>query len=415
VPSVTRHAVALASALLLCALSSAGCSLVEAPKPVSCSWTGSGQTASTAGAASNTVVLIDTSASFWPRKGGSASRPDSQQEAAAELLRDFGQAGTQLVSLGTFNGTSTTISWQLADTPLPTPAGTADAISRQRDGEKTCLDQVIGRAEQTAPPVGGTDVMAALDAAGTKLGSTGADRSEVLVITDGLSNTGCLNLNQVMSQGENATDVVRSCRGQGGLAQLRGVSVKLAGIGLQAQAKPLTSSEQSWLVDYWRELCSVLRVAAAPSCVMSQGDTSTDGSDVGRPSDPPVSFPVVTGPVVVVPAPLLFAFDSSVLTPAAQAYLDILIQQIRGSGQSVTRIVGHTDRAGSAAYNLGLSQRRAQAVQSYLAARGFTGIKSSGVGFSQPACPSDYTPSGQLNPRCMAKDRRVVIFLGGHK
>jgi len=190
VPSVTRHAVALASALLLCALSSAGCSLVEAPKPVSCSWTGSGQTASTAGAASNTVVLIDTSASFWPRKGGSASRPDSQQEAAAELLRDFGQAGTQLVSLGTFNGTSTTISWQLADTPLPTPAGTADAISRQRDGEKTCLDQVIGRAEQTAPPVGGTDVMAALDAAGTKLGSTGADRSEVLVITDGLSNTG---------------------------------------------------------------------------------------------------------------------------------------------------------------------------------------------------------------------------------
>jgi OOP family OmpA-OmpF porin len=415
VPSAARHALALSCALLLSALGCAGCTLVETPKPVSCSWTDSAQTASTSAAASNTVVLIDTSASFWPRKGGSASLPDSEQEAAGELLRDFGQAGTQLVSLGTFNGTSTTISWQLADAPLPAPAGTADAISRQRDGETACLDKVIGRAEQTAPAIGGTDVMAALDAAGTKLGSTSPGHSEVLVITDGLSNTGCLNFNQVMSQGENATDVVRSCRGQGGLAHLRGVSVKLAGIGLQAQAEPLTSSEQSWLVGYWRELCSDLGVAASQSCVMSQGSTRPDSSDVSRPSDPRVSFPVVTGPVVVVRSPLLFAFDSSTLTQTAQSYLDILIQEIRGSGQSVTRIVGHTDRAGSAAYNLSLSLRRAQAVQDYLAARGFTGIKASGVGFAQSACASDYTASGQLNPKCMAKDRRVVIFLGGHK
>jgi OmpA-OmpF porin, OOP family len=413
-PNSVRHTLPLGCALLLAALSCVGCTLVSTPK-VSCSWTDSGQPTSTVGAASNTVVLIDTSASFWPRKGGSATLPDSQKEATDELLRHFGQVGTQLVSLGTFSGTSTTISWQLADTPLPTPAGTATAIKNQQAGEAACLDRVISKSEQAPPAVGGTDVMAALDAAGTELGSTSPDHSHVLIITDGLSNTGCLNINQVFTQGENATDVVRSCSGQGGLARLRGVSVKLAGIGLQYQVKPLTSSEQSWLVDYWRDLCSSLQVTAAQSCVMLQVRTSMDGSDVDRPSDPTVSFPVVTGKVIVVRAPLLFAFNSSALTTTAQSYLDILIQQIRGSGQSVTRIVGHTDRVGTAAFNLSLSLRRAQAVKSYLAVRGFTGIATSGVGFSQPACTDDYTSSGQLNPKCMAKDRRVVIFLGAHK
>jgi len=80
----------------------------------------------------------------------------------------------------------------------------------------------------------------------------------------------------------------------------------------------------------------------------------------------------------------------------------------------VAKIVGHTDRVGTATYNLGLSQRRAQAVQAYLAEQGFTGIHAQGVGFSQPACRDEYTPAGQPNKACMAKDRRVVIFLGGH-
>ena len=60
-----------------------------------------------------------------------------------------------------------------------------------------------------------------------------------------------------------------------------------------------------------------------------------------------------------------------------------------------------------------LSLRRAQAVQVFLAAQGFTGIGATGVGFTQPARAPDNTPAGQPNKACMARNRRVVIFLGG--
>jgi OmpA-OmpF porin, OOP family len=419
-PRGVRKALALGCAAVLVSLGCSGCfTLTTKPKSPSCAAAApatGGSPGNTAGAASNTVVLIDTSASYWPRTGGSTRLTDERQEILNKLLSAYGKAGTQLVSLGTFNGSSTTITWLLNDAPLPTPYGTAKTIGRFEDAARSCLVRVIVQAEQTAPATGGTDVMAALDAAGQKIGSTSPGHSQVMLLTDGLSNAGCLNFNQVFSAGESASEVVRTCPGQGGLARLREVSLELAGIGLQAQAKPLSSSEQSLLVSYWRDLCTALGVAAAPSCVTSQGSgTSTRTSTVARPPDPPVSFPKVTGKVVPVPADLLFAFNSANLTQTAQSYLDILIPQIRASGLSVTEIVGHTDRVGTAAYNLGLSLRRAQAVRAYLAGQGgFTGIRTQGVGFSQPACRDEHTPAGRSNPACMARDRRVVIFLGGH-
>jgi OmpA-OmpF porin, OOP family len=412
-PERTRRALALSCAAVLVVLGCSGCfTLTTKPKPPTCAAAApptGGSPGSTDGAASNTVVLIDTSASYWPSKGSSVELPDSPQDAVSELLRDYGQAGTQLVSLGTFNGSSTTISWLLDDAPLPTPYGTAATISRFRTAAAGCLQAMVTQALQAKPAVGGTDVMAALDAAGQKIGSTSPGHSQVMLITDGLSNTGCLNLSKIFSSGESASDVVRACPGQGGLARLRNVSLTLAGIGLQAQAKPLPSSEQSLLVSYWRDVCAALAVAAPQSCVTSPDGDSDRKSDLDRPSDPTVSFPDIRGPGPhPIPADLLFAFDSATLTQTARAYLGILVPKIRASGLSVTEIVGHTDPVGTATYNQGLSLRRAQAVRAYLTGQGFIGIRAQGVGFSQPACPDQSTPA------CKAKDRRVVIFLGGH-
>lgn len=412
-PEGSRQALALGCAVALVTLGCSGCfTLTTQPTPPSCAAAApapGGNPGSTDGAVSNTVVLIDTSASYWPSKGNAATLPDSPQDAVSELLRDYGQAGTQLVSLGTFNGSSTTITWLLDDAPLPTPYGTTATVNRYRTAAADCLKTMVTQAVQAKPTIGGTDVMAALDAAGQKIGSTSPGRSQVMLITDGLSNTGCLNLNEVLTTGETASGVVRGCPGQGGLARLHGVSLELAGIGLEAQAKPLSSAEQSWLVSYWQDLCAALGVAAAQSCVTSQDGDGERTSDLDRPLDPPISFPDIRRPGPhPIPADLLFAFNSATLTQTARAYLDILIPQIRASGLSVTEIVGHTDTVGTAAYNLGLSLRRAQAVRAYLAMQGFIGIRAEGVGFSQPACRDQSTPA------CMAKDRRVVIFLGGH-
>lgn len=301
-PEGSRQTLALSCAAVLVTLGCSGCfTLTTQPKPPSCAAAApatGGSPGSTADAASNTVVLIDTSASYWPRTGGSTRLTDDRQEILNKLLSAYSKSGTQLVSLGTFNGSSTTISWLLDDAPLPTPFGTAKTIDRFKTAARQCLARVIVQAEHTAPATGGTDVMAALDAAGQKVGSTSPGRSQVMLITDGLSNAGCLNFNQVFSAGESASDVVRSCPGQGGLARLRGVSLELAGIGFQAQTKPLPSSEQSLLVSYWRDLCTALGVAAAQSCVSSHQDGAIRTSAFDRASDSPVSFPKVTGRVV---------------------------------------------------------------------------------------------------------------------
>lgn len=57
-----------------------------------------------------------------------------------------------------------------------------------------------------------------------------------------------------------------------------------------------------------------------------------------------------------------FAFDSDLLTAAHGTAIASLARQILAGNVGLVRIVGHTDPVGSASYNLGLGQRRAEAV-----------------------------------------------------
>jgi outer membrane protein OmpA-like peptidoglycan-associated protein len=62
-----------------------------------------------------------------------------------------------------------------------------------------------------------------------------------------------------------------------------------------------------------------------------------------------------------------FEFDSATLTPMAQAVLDNLATALTSDLESYRFVLeGHTDAVGSDDYNLGLSQRRARAVQDSL-------------------------------------------------
>ena len=65
-----------------------------------------------------------------------------------------------------------------------------------------------------------------------------------------------------------------------------------------------------------------------------------------------------------------FEFDSARLTPRAQAILDNLGSAINSDLAAYQfTFEGHTDAVGSAGYNQGLSERRAQAVRDYLVER----------------------------------------------
>ncbi|HEX6678619.1 MAG TPA: OmpA family protein [Actinomycetes bacterium] len=112
-------------------------------------------------------------------------------------------------------------------------------------------------------------------------------------------------------------------------------------------------------------------------------------------------------------ADVLFAFDSAKLTPAAQAELEDTAKLIRERAKGTVRVEGHTDSVGSQAYNVPLSQRRAQAVRDALArllAGRPTQFSVKGFGASKPIAPNK-NPDGSDNPKGRARNRRVTVAI----
>lgn len=66
---------------------------------------------------------------------------------------------------------------------------------------------------------------------------------------------------------------------------------------------------------------------------------------------------------------VLFDWDRSALTADTRRVIDQAIERSRSQGQGI-RLIGHTDSTGGDAYNMRLSQRRADAVKAYLIANG---------------------------------------------
>ncbi len=110
--------------------------------------------------------------------------------------------------------------------------------------------------------------------------------------------------------------------------------------------------------------------------------------------------------IVTLPNALLFATDSTALTPTLQGDLRALAQNVQVYRNSTLQIVGHTDSDGDAAYNQTLSEGRARSVANTLIANGVPSsrIQTFGRGESQPVA-SNLTPEGK------AQNRRVEIVI----
>ncbi len=109
-------------------------------------------------------------------------------------------------------------------------------------------------------------------------------------------------------------------------------------------------------------------------------------------------------------ADTFFDFDKSVLKPAGKEKLNELAAEIKKDGAKVKSISlsGYTDAIGTQQYNLGLSDRRAKAVEAYLVANGVNPaiITTHGYGKDNPIATND-TPEGR------AKNRRVDVVING--
>lgn len=96
-----------------------------------------------------------------------------------------------------------------------------------------------------------------------------------------------------------------------------------------------------------------------------------------------------------------FDFDSAVIRPESFDTINSLRSGLDGSAGSAITIVGHTSSEGSDAYNLDLSQRRAEAVVAALQERGLENgrISARGAGETQPIADNSSETGRSLNRR----------------
>ncbi|MGA7616763.1 MAG: OmpA family protein [Thermoanaerobaculia bacterium] len=104
---------------------------------------------------------------------------------------------------------------------------------------------------------------------------------------------------------------------------------------------------------------------------------------------------------VVMQNNILFDYDSAALRPQSRQTLEQMTSVFTRYPDTDLVVAGHTDSVGSADYNQGLSERRADSVAGYLVDHGVDGHRITAVGYgkSRPVASND-TPEGrQLNRR----------------
>ena len=107
-----------------------------------------------------------------------------------------------------------------------------------------------------------------------------------------------------------------------------------------------------------------------------------------------------------VPGGVTFAFNSADLNSQFFPVLDKVAATLAEYDKTIIEVAGHTDNVGSDAYNLQLSDRRANSVAAYLSGHGVarTRIVTVGAGEGHPIASND-TDAGR------AQNRRVEITI----
>jgi outer membrane protein OmpA-like peptidoglycan-associated protein len=104
---------------------------------------------------------------------------------------------------------------------------------------------------------------------------------------------------------------------------------------------------------------------------------------------------------------VFFDWDKSDVTPEAAGILDNAAAAYQQTGTASVVLAGHADKSGADDYNVGLSQRRADSVKTYLAGRGVpeSALTTEAFGESRPLVE---TADGVREPQ----NRRVEITFG---
>ncbi|WP_386690753.1 MULTISPECIES: peptidoglycan-associated lipoprotein Pal [unclassified Lonepinella] len=97
-----------------------------------------------------------------------------------------------------------------------------------------------------------------------------------------------------------------------------------------------------------------------------------------------------------------FAFDSYAIEGEYSQLLDAHAQYLNATPAAKVLVAGHADERGTPEYNIALGQRRADAVKSFLAAKGANNVSTVSYGEEKPAVAGH-------DESAYSKNRRAVL------
>ena len=130
-------------------------------------------------------------------------------------------------------------------------------------------------------------------------------------------------------------------------------------------------------------------------------DTNGDWLKHHKPKHPITNEPDISGMAGIPLNNIFFDFDEATLKPESRTELGYLIEMLKKNPKFRIEIDGFTDSIGTAAYNLRLSQGRAEAVRKYLITNGIAAnrLKAKGFGDSRPLAVNENVIGRRQNRR----------------
>ena len=156
------------------------------------------------------------------------------------------------------------------------------------------------------------------------------------------------------------------------------------------------------------------RSALLLACLVSTIALGCGGSTPPPEAKAPAPAPAPAAAQIVRSFQVFFDFDKSNIRPDARPIIEEAANNARKGGASRINLTGHTDRAGSDAYNQRLSVRRAEAVKNYMVSKGIPAnrIYTEGKGKAQPVKDCKDTNRKALIA-CLQPNRRVEVEIVG--
>jgi OOP family OmpA-OmpF porin len=143
---------------------------------------------------------------------------------------------------------------------------------------------------------------------------------------------------------------------------------------------------------------------AHDKCPGTAAGVKVDATGCPIPAPPPPPKPLET-PLVL--EGVNFKTNSAELNATAEAILDDVAESLRANPEVNVDISGYTDSTGSDAYNLKLSQGRADSVMRYLVSKGVAASRLTAKGYGEAKPVADNaTPEGRARNRRVELSRR---------